>query len=227
MTKHGRFIRVAAFALLLPCVHERAARASPYKDALEPSADVTHASSPALVTDLRFSTLIRSNEGYFSQAGVFGFPVPTVAAGVAMTLGVEILPRVTVFGAGNYFGQGARREAFGKMMLTSESLLLGARVAVLRTTADQLMAQLEVWGGGGKYWMRETFYDQLLSAKTYVSDSNGAGFATGIEGSFHVAAFRLVAGYAYHYAPAAISNEVGGTVHAGGHEIDIGVGVRL
>jgi hypothetical protein len=226
MRKPLRPCTIVGLLALLTCVYVGSARAEAL-DSVGRRASEEQASSPALVTDLRFATLIRSNEGYFSQAGVFGFPVPTAAAGVSLTLGAEILPRVTVFAAGSYFGQGARRQEFGKLMLTSEALVVGARYAFLRASAEHLMVQLEGSLGGGKYWMRETFYDQLLSAQTFVVDANGAGFVTGLEASLHTYAFRAVVGYAYHYAPVSISNDIGGTAHAGGHEINFGLGVRL
>lgn len=183
--------------------------------------------SPHVVSDLRVAMLVRSNSGYFSQASTFGFPIPTTALGFTLGVGVELLPRLSLVATGSYFGQGATREQYAKLMLTSESLGLDARYAFLRWESAPVMGQIEARLGGGRYWMRETFTDPLLSSQSFVADGASLGFSAGLEASVHVSVFRTVVGYAYHYAPATIENRIGGAVHAGGHEISFGFGIRL
>lgn len=185
------------------------------------------AQSPAFVADVRMATLVRSNSDYFRHADNFGFPVPTSALGVSLNVGAELLPRLSLVGTASYFGQGATREGYAKLMVTSESLLIGGRYAFLRFDTAPVLAQLEVTVAGGRYWLKETFTDPLLSSQTYTANGSSLGFALGLDASIHVGPFRTVVGYAYHYAPATIGNRIGGTTEAGGHEISFGFGVRL
>ncbi|MGZ3449789.1 MAG: hypothetical protein ACXVEF_09335 [Polyangiales bacterium] len=182
----------------------------------------------AFTADVRAAMLIRSNSEYFHQAETFGYPVSNPAGGIVLDLGAEILPRLTLFAAGGYYGHGATREGFGKLMLTSESLLLGLRYAIKRSDVVEkvMQLQLEGWAAGGAYFIRETYSDPLLSAQTYVRDGSSAGFAGGLDASMTILAIRFIAGYAYHYAPASVSNEIGGVARAGGHQLTLGLGIR-
>jgi hypothetical protein len=172
---------------------------------------------PRVVTDVRFAVLVRSNDGYFNQAEVFGYPISREAVGIEGMLGLELVPRLTIGVGGGYYGSGATRRG-AKLMLTSESLRLLVDFAALRYQSpdEQLRVSLDVVAGAGRYWIRETYTDPSLFSNTFVSDGAGLGGSGGVDLAFDIANARVVLGYAYHYAPATITNEIGGAVRAGG-----------
>jgi hypothetical protein len=186
---------------------------------------------PHIVTDLRFGALFRNNTDYFSEADTFGYPIPSGAVGVVGDLGVEIVPRFTIAVAGSYYAESAKRR-FAKLALSSDALLLQARFAVFRSDADDssnvpFAGAVELVLGGGRYWIRESYSDPSLFAGSIAHDASSYGFSAGTDAWFAVGPARFVLGYAYHWAPAGITNDIGGEVRAGGHEITLGLGARF
>ena len=177
---------------------------------------------------MRFAGLVRSNGGYFNQAETFGYPVSHTAAGIEGNLGVEIVPRLSLGIGASYFGAGATRR-YAKLMLTSENVQFFVKYAPLRYLSDDgvVRVSLDVGLAAGRYWIRETYSDASLFSNTFVADGASMGGSGGADLSLEITAFRLVLGYAYHYAPAAVANEIGGTARAGGHVIDFGLGARF
>ena len=131
-----------------------ASRAHAQADYAHSEAGREDASSPALITDVRVGLLARSNSGYFDHASTFGFPVSRTALGLRLDAGAEVLPRLSLIGSVSYYGEGATREQYAKLMVTSESLLLHARYAVLRWQSSLLLGQIEASIGGGRYWIK-------------------------------------------------------------------------
>ena len=211
-----------ALSMIIAAPRARAERDEAATNASEADKPFT----PKIVADVRFAGLFRANDGYFSQAHTFGYPVSSSAPGVEVTIGVEIVPRLTLAAGGGYFGSGATRR-FARLMLTSESLELMARYAPLRWESDSLMVEVAAVLGGGRYWIRETYSDPSLFADTFTASDASMGAFGGVDASVHLAGVRFVLGYAYHYAPASIQNEIGGVARAGGHVIDVGFGARF
>jgi hypothetical protein len=183
---------------------------------------------PHLVGDLRAMLLIRADNNYFQHASVFRYDLPSAAGGVEATAGVELLPRVSVLAAGFYVGDGADR-ADAHLRLTSGALFGIARWSFLRYETDDSrgLAELAVNAGFGHYFLSESYVDPSLSPQVYSKDASGYGGMGGLEASAAVYGFRVVAAYAYHYAPASLSDRIDGSVYAGGHELSLGVGFRL
>ena len=102
-----------------------------------------------------------------------------------------------------------------------------SRWAFVRVTASDVVLDLSLLGGFGKYYLRETFVDKGLSPMVYKEYASSLGGFGAIEASVKVAAFRAVIGYGYHAASAEADDRIRGAVYAGGHEISIGIGAVL
>ncbi len=227
----ARLIVSRAGALALLCALATHATAASASTAWQPdehprSAPTGEASHPAFVGELRTGAYVRSNDAYFDESKVFGWPVSGTAAGIRLDLGAEVLNRFTLAVSGSYWGGGAQRR-YARLMLTSESLLLLGRLALVRFASDGVVGDVSAVFGGGRYWLRETYSDPTLFAKPYVRDAGSLGFASGVDAALSIHGLRLVVGYAYHYAPASVANDLGAAVRAGGHELSFGVGARI
>ena len=199
-----------------------------HEDTATPTTPSSSGLQPHIVTDLRFGALFRNNSDYFSEASTFGYPIPSAGIGVVGDVGVEIVPRFTLAVAGNYYSEAAKRR-YAKLALSSDALLVQARFAVLRTGDESVpfAAAMELVVGGGKYWIREGYSDPSLFAGTITHDDSSLGFSIGTDFWATVGPVRFVLGYAYHWAPAGITNDIGAEVRAGGHEITFGMGARF
>ena len=181
---------------------------------------------PSVFVDARAGVLVRSNTDYFGQAETFGYPVSSVAGGLGLQVGYELLPRFSLAVTGSYYKEGSTRR-FAKLVIGSESLLVHVRYAVLRLSTDPLMAELVASLGAGRYWIKEGYSDPSLFPGTITHDGAGFGFTPGVELALHAAGVRFTLAYAYHWAPVGVSNDLGGEVRAGGHELTFGLGARF
>jgi hypothetical protein len=83
-----------------------------------------------------------------------------------------------------------------------------------------VMAQVQISIGGGFYRIAETL-DEMQRA------SSSLGMRAGADVSIYWKWIGFVFGYGYHYAGANVSDQIGGTVAAGGHEVSAGFSVRF
>jgi hypothetical protein len=216
----------SALALVLaasrPCFAEEDPSAT--VQAQEPSESF----HPRLVGDIRAVTLIHSSNNYFDHASTFGYDLSNAASGVGLTLGAELLPRVSLLAEGFYVVTGADRSD-AQLRLYSGAVLGVVRWSFLRwaSRSDDVGIDLAASAGFGRYLMKETFVDPSLSPERFVHRDGSFGGLGSIEASVTFHAFRGAIGYAFHYAPATITDRIGGSVYAGGHEIYLGVGVCL
>jgi hypothetical protein len=208
---------LAAALLALP----RMARA----DEPDKAADASP-SRPRFVGDLRALFLVRSDNNYFGHANAYSYPMDPLATGVQLNLGVELVPRLTVSAAGLYAMDGANRDS-AQLRLQSGALLGMVRWTFFRAGDPDAMFDLAAQGGFGRYLIKETYIDPALSSQTFEHDDGDWGGTGGIQASLESHGFLAVVGYGFHYTPASISDRIGGTVQAGGHEISLGLGVWL
>ncbi len=195
-----------------------------YADGDKP--DSSSATDPHLVGDVRFMMLVRTDDNYFVHTSRFNYDFPQTAGGVLMSLGVALTPRLSLLGEGFYVVDGADR-GDARLRLSSGALLGLARGALARFSEKDVTGEIALSGGFGRYYIKETYVDPSLSPMVFHASDGSFGGVGSIEASITTSAFRAVIAYGYHYAPASISDRVRGSVDAGGHEISIGVGVRL
>jgi len=204
-------------------------------DAAPPSAG---AFRPRLLGEVRGVLLFRSNDNYFQHTDTFRYQMSGVAGGIGLGAGVEIVPRLALLASAHYVVDGSDRGdahlrvasgavlglvrwSFVRLGETDEAGPSGARVQKVSFFDASLT------GGFGRYVIRETYYDTSLSPDTFKKDDGAFGGQLGAEAAVTLYGFRATLGYAYHLAPASISDRIGGVVRAGGHELSVGVGVRL
>ena len=183
---------------------------------------------PHLVGDVRGMLLVRSDDNYFRHASTFHYDLASTAPGVAVNVGVELHPRFSFLVGGHYAMSGADR-ADARLRLLSGAVLGTARFAFLRqaTPDEKVVGDLAATAGFGRYFLRETYVNPALSPTTFKSDDGSFGIRLGMEPSLTFSNVRVVGGYAFHYAPATVGDRIGGSAYGGGHEISLGVGVRL
>jgi hypothetical protein len=217
-----RFVATLGFVAALASA--RPARAEDRDGGRKAKEIATH---PRLVGDVRSMQLWRDDNNYFRHTKLWGYDVPREADGAMLTLGVaDLVPRLSLVAEGFYVGDGADRGT-AKLRLSSGAVLGVARYAFLRSQRKPLMAEAAVVAGLGEYFIRETFVDPNLSSMVFSQGVAHVGGLGGVEVALHASTLRLVLAYAYHYAPATISDRIRGTVDAGGHELTVGLGVRL
>jgi hypothetical protein len=178
------------------------------------------------VGDVRGILLFRAYEDYNRHAHIWGYDLPDTAGGISATLGAQVYPRWTILAGGQYVLNGSDRGDAHLRIASGGGMLLG-RFAAMHSAEDNAVFDFSVVGGIGRYAIRETYVNPDLSAQVFVQNGGGFGGQGGVEASLVAGVFRLVLAYAYHYSPASISDRIGGVVYAGGHEISLGVGVRL
>jgi hypothetical protein len=221
--------RPAAFAIALAAASlgaPRAAAADGAEAKESPSSAAAEAFHPRFVGDLRALFLIRTDNNYFGHANAYAYPVDPAAAGVQLNLGGELLPRLTLYASGLYAINGADRDS-AQLRLQSGAVLGMVRWTFARAGDTSTHVDAALQGGLGRYFIKETYLDPAISPQTYAKDAGDWGGTVGVQGSLTFSGFVAVVGYGFHTTPAAISDRIGGTVQAGGHEISLGVGVSL
>jgi hypothetical protein len=181
---------------------------------------------PRFIGDLRAMALIRTDNNYFAHANTYSYSIDPGAGGVQLNLGAELLPRIALIASAHYAIDGADRDS-AQLRLQSAALLGVARWAFYRTGNDDWHFDATLQGGFGRYAIKETYLDPAISPQTYEQDDGAWGGMAGLQASLTFSGFVAVAGYGFHYAPATVSDRIGGTVQAGGHELSIGLGVWL
>jgi hypothetical protein len=136
-------------------------------------------------------------------------------------VGVEMYPRLSLVASYNYQHAGTH-PGEGFQGLTSDALLAHLRYAVWRRYSYNYrsMAQLQLSAGTGA-WRLDG------NTASAVHRSTSSGFRGGADLGFYCGVVGLVFGYGWTYAPAFISDSAGGRVEAGGHEVTIGLSLRL
>ena len=190
------------------------------------SSDVAGPFRPRFVGDLRAMALIRTDNNYFAHANTYSYAIDPGAGGVQLNLGAELIPRIALLASAHYTIDGADRDS-AQLRLQSAAVLGVARWAFYRTGGDDWHLDATLQGGFGRYAIKETYLDPAIASQTYEQDDGAWGGMAGLQASLTLAGFSVVAGYGFHYAPATISDRIGGTVQAGGHELSIGLGVWL
>jgi hypothetical protein len=176
--------------------------------------------------DVRGILLFRAYEDYNRHAHIWGYDLPDTAGGVSATLGVQLSARWSLLAGGQYVLNGADRGDARLRIASGGGMLLG-RFAVLHLPQDGSVFDVSLSGGAGRYAIRETYVNPDLSSQVFVQSGGGFGGEAGAEASLVAGSFRFVLAYAFHYSPASISDRIGGLVYAGGHEVSLGVGLRL
>ena len=212
------------FALVASLATEREAAAD------EPQADRSDGTSaafrPHFIGDLRAMALIRTDNNYFAHANTYSYSINPGAGGVQLNLGAELLPRLALVASAHYAIDGADRDS-AQLRVQSAALLGMARWSFWRTGGDEWHLDTTLQGGFGRYAIKETYLDPAISPQTYEQDDGAWGGTVGLQASLTLSGFVAVAGYGFHYAPATVTDRIGGTVQAGGHELSIGLGVWL
>jgi hypothetical protein len=194
----------------------------------------------------RFPILIRPDSGYFTDARVFaespsvttstahlsGDPIPP-AVGIALEVGAEVIPRLSLMGSFRTMTNGVETGSDMRLSLNTQAWIGDARWAVLRTAAYQddksllALGQIELVAGVGYYTLTEKFVDRALFDGTIAHVSSGIGGRFGIDATAYLVGVGFVVGYAYDVTNASVSDRLGGSVKAGGHEITMGLAFRL
>jgi hypothetical protein len=225
MNGRPRFV-LAALAFAALALTGSRARA----DTAETDAAPAKAFRPQLLGDVRGMLLFRSNENYFQHTDTFRYGMPTVAGGVGLGAGVELVPRFALLVSAHYVVNGSDR-GDAHLRLVSGAVLGLARWSFVRVGEKEgegkAFFDANLTGGFGRYVIRETYYDTSLSPDQFHKDDGAYGGQVGVEAAITAFGFRASVGYAFHYAPATISDRIGGSVDAGGHELALGIGVRL
>ena len=223
-TKHIGKLGIVVAALLGGLFATGRARAD------EPSAESGNPGSgsfrPHFTGDVRALFLNRTDNNYFGHANTYAYSLDPGAGGIALNLGAELLPRVSLLASALYAINGADRDS-AQLRLQSGAVLGMARWTFARVGDDNLHLDLALQGGFGRYVIKETYLDPAIAPQTYAKDDGAWGGTGGAQASFVFSGFLGVVGYGFHYAPASIADRIGGTVQAGGHELSFGIGVWL
>jgi hypothetical protein len=196
--------------------------------------------------DARLGFMFRNDRGYYHDARVFaeqprvstntkvaeGDPIPPAGGGV-VSAGVALFPRTTLAVSFAQFTNGVS-EAETKLSLTSQRFGADLKFAPLffhgggsSSVWESWSARLDLCAGVGYYVMREDYLDRAVFDTTLTHVSHHVGGRFGIELAAYAGPLGAVIAYAYHLAPATVSDRIGGSIDAGGHEISIGLAVRL
>ncbi|HEY8076005.1 MAG TPA: hypothetical protein VIF62_17885 [Labilithrix sp.] len=182
---------------------------------------------PRIVGDVRGIVVWRSNDNYFRHASTFHYDMPSAAPGVALTGGVEIVKRVSILAGAHYEMSGTDR-ADAHLRVASGAVLGLARWAFFRSADDGAsFVEASAVGGFGRYLVRETYVNTALSPDTFAKSDGAWGGVGGLECAVVVGALRAMLGYSFSWSPASVSDRLGGSVNASGHEIAVGLGVFL
>lgn len=180
----------------------------------------------AFTFSLRGGGYIRSNKGFVDHARVFGYDFRGGGGG-GVEASYEVVPRLAFGLSWSGFTMAATRR-YSEIRVTSQSLLLQARWAPYRRTfAKDFFTQLELTAGGGAYFLRQTYEDPTLYSEPFDHRRSKPGFRVGFDASVYWKSVGFVLGYAFHYAPAYVEDDLGGKIYAGGHEISAGISFRF
>jgi hypothetical protein len=222
----------AALAIIaLPCVaHAQTQPAAPPEDDpshAPPSSEPKETSKgPHLVGDVRGLVVIRPNDNYARHASTYHYDLPGTALGIGLTGGVEIVKHISLLASAHYEMNGADR-ADAHLRIASGAIVGLVRWAFFRSGTDTAFFETAASGGFGRYLIRETYVNTALSPDTFAQSDGAFGGQLGLEAALVVSGFRAMLGYGFAYSPASISDRVGGSVNAGGHEIALGLGIWL
>jgi len=183
----------------------------------------------AITVNFRGGGLIRDDHGYLRDARVFQYDI-TGGGGGAFEVGVEIVPRLSVYGSlAGYSASSTRGDQ--KLTVSSSMWAFHARYALLRhwwKTADGLvMTQLEGSMGAGGYLVRDRYEDAARPDDPIVHTDRAGGWRVGGDWSIYWRSLGFVAGYAFHRSSAYVADRLGNSVRAGGHEITLGLSLRF
>jgi hypothetical protein len=184
--------------------------------------------TPLILGDVRSTFLFRHDTNYVDHMSTFGYSMPSVAPGISLTAGVELLPRVALLAQGMYAMAGADRND-AHLRVASGAVLGAARWSFLRWEAPEngIMSELALSAGFGRYLIRETYVNTALAPNVTTKDAGAFGGYGGVEAAVVYRMFRAALGYSYHLTPASIADNIDGKMYAGGSELWLGVGVRL
>lgn len=193
--------------------------------------------------DARFGLMFRHDSGYYHDARVFaevprvststsvaeGDAIPPAGGGI-VSAGVALLPRTTLSLSFGQFTNGVQ-EGETKLSLTSQRFGADLKFAPLSVHGGKELweswsARLELCAGVGYYVMREDYLDRAVFDTNLTHASHHLGGRFGVEAVAYIGPLGLVIAYAYHLAPASISDRIGGSIDAGGQEFSIGLALR-
>ena len=191
---------------------------------------IAHAKDAGAVTvDFLGGGFIRSDKGFYEHARAFGYPI-SGGGGGSLEVGVELLPRLSIYGSWSGYSNTAERR-LASITLTTQAFLLHARFAFARHEWKHrwgdVLLQGEASIGGGAYAIKSTFEDPSLYSASFDHVRRTAGARFGVDASVYWRSLGFLVGYAFHFAPAAIEDNLGGKVYAGGHEIRAGLSLRF
>jgi hypothetical protein len=195
----------------------------------EPAPPKEPSHGPKIVGDVRGLLLWRTNDNYVRHASTFHYDMPSAAIGVGLTGGVEVVKRLSLLAGAHYEMNGADR-ADAHLRVQSGAILGLARWAFYRTQDDNTGSaffEASAIGGFGRYLIRETYVNTALSPDTFAKSDGAFGGVGGLECAVVVGALRAMLGYSFSWSPASISDRIGGSMNASGHELALGVGVFL
>jgi hypothetical protein len=168
---------------------------------------------------LRGGGYLRDDGGYLEHAQTFGWDRIDASGGAVVEAGTEIVPRLSVhLSWGSFTSRATKR--LDTLELRSDAVLAHVRWAAWRWERREVMAQAQISLGGGFYRLSETL-DEMQRA------SSSPGLRAGADVSIYWRWIGFIFGYGYHYASASVSDQIGGSVAAGGHEVSAGLSVRF
>ncbi len=183
----------------------------------------------AITVNFRGGGQLRRDKGYGDAADAFGFGRIAQGGGGDLELYVEPMKRLS-FGVsfGGYSASAKRTTT--TLTLSSAAWLAHARFAVWRQVfkvrGSQFLVQLEADGAGGVFSMKRSWDDSTLYSSALSTSTRSGGVRVGLDVSAYWHAIGLVAGYGYAYAPASVSDHLGNSIQAGGHEFTGALSLR-
>jgi hypothetical protein len=193
--------------------------------------------------DARVGLMFRNDHGYYHDARVFaeqprvstntavaeGDAIPPGGGGI-VSAGIVLLPRTTLSASFAQFTNGVS-EGETKLSLTSQRFGADLKFAPLwfhggKELWESWSVRVDLCAGAGYYVMREDYLDRAVFDTTLTHVSHHVGGRFGIELAGYLGPLGFVIAYAYHLAPATVSDRIGGSIDAGGHEISFGFALR-
>jgi hypothetical protein len=195
--------------------------------AIEARADFREAG--AITVNLRGGGQIRRDRGYGDDAEAFGFGRIAQGGGGGLELYAAPWKRVSFGASFGGFSSSAKRDTT-TLTLSSQAWLAHVRVTpwrqILRAGQQAFLLELDADVAAGLYAMKRTYDDATLYPSSIVASDRSGGLRVGVDVAGYWHAIGLVVGYAYAYAPARVTDRVGGAIQAGGHEFTGALSLR-
>lgn len=172
-----------------------------------------------LTINVRGGGYVRDDGGYLSHAQTFGWSDIDATGGAILEAGADLTQRLSLYVSWGGFSNRWPTGRLSNLELRTDAVLGHVRYAAWQWRTRDVLGQAQLFLGAGWYRLSES-----------LDDRGRTDSSLGVRGSadfvIHWRWIGFLLGYGYHAATASVSDRLGGTLGAGGHEVSAGLSLR-